>query len=194
MENSSTLKEISSILEVHYPFINVEKKFLTVAKDVIGGISIDWRNEKSEDWITNAKKYKKIVKESMYKAFKKAELIKKVFNRNLDYYLEKFFVQEYATHPFIDIYGTKTNKGDAYDYVVSEIFDLNNGIGKVLYLGDSENDNPAFRKADISIGINSGIRLKPDLKCKYNLNYQDLPNFLRNLSQNNFEFHTSLLT
>ncbi|MGD9532210.1 MAG: hypothetical protein AB7V56_00365 [Candidatus Nitrosocosmicus sp.] len=194
MENSSILKEISIFLEVSYPFINVEKKFSTVAKDVIGGITIDWRNDKNDDWVSNALKYKKIVKESMYKAFEKAELIKKMSNRNLDYYLKKFFIQEYATHPFIDIYGTKTNKGDAYDCVVSEIFNLNNGIGKVMYLGDSENDNPAFRKTDISIGINSDDRLRPDLKCKYNLNYQDLPNFLRNLSQNNFEFNTSLLT
>ena len=193
MENSIILKEISSFLEIHYPFINVEKKFSTVAKDVVGGITIDWRNDESNNWFSNAKKYKKIVKESIYKAFKKAELIKKMSNKNFDYYLKKFFIQEYSTHPFIDIYGTKTNKGDAYDCVVSEIFDLNNGIGKVWYLGDSENDNPAFRKADISIGIKSDIRLRPDLKCKYNLNYQDLPDFLRKLSQNKFEFQESLL-
>lgn len=192
MENSSTLKEISSILEVRYPFINVEKKFSTVSKDVIGGITIDWRNDKSKNWVSNSLKYKKIVKESIYKAFKKAELIKKMSNRNLNYYLKKFFIQEYATHPFVDIYGTKTNKGDAYDCVVSEIFNLNNGIGKVMYLGDSENDNPAFRKADISIGINSDDRLKPHLSCKYNLSYQQLPNFLSKLSQNNFEFKESI--
>jgi trehalose-6-phosphatase len=194
MENSIILKEISSFLEINYPFVNVEKKFSTIAKDAIGGITIDWRNDRSEDWVSNAKKYKKIVKESMYKGFKKAELIRKVTNKNFDHLLKKFFIQEYATHPFIDIYGTKTSKGDAYDCVVSELSNLKNGIGKVLYLGDSENDNPAFRKADISIGIKSDIGLRPDLKCKYNLNYQDLPNFLRKLSQNNFEFHLSLLT
>ena len=27
--------------------------------------------------------------------------------------------------------------------------------GKIIYLGDSENDNPVFRKTDISIGVNS---------------------------------------
>ncbi|WP_458745393.1 HAD hydrolase family protein [Candidatus Nitrosocosmicus sp. T] len=193
IENSIILKEISSFLEINFPFINVEKKFSTIAKDVVGGITIDWRNDKSEDWVSNAKKYKKIVKESMYNAFKKAKLVKKESNKNFEYYLKKFFIQEYATHPFIDIYGTKTSKGDAYDCVVSELFNLNNGIGKVLYLGDSENDNPAFRKADISIGINSDTRLRPDLTSKYRLDYQDLPNFLRKLSQNNFEFQESLL-
>ncbi|MDN5846170.1 MAG: HAD hydrolase family protein, partial [Candidatus Nitrosocosmicus sp.] len=193
MENSIILQEISSFLEINYPFVNVEKKFSTITEEVVGGITIDWRNDRSEDWGSNVKKYKKIVKESMYKVLKKAELIKKLSNKSFDYYLEKFFIQEYTTHPFVDIYGTKTSKGDAYDCVVSELFNLNNGIGKVLYLGDSENDNPAFKKADVSIGINSDIRLRPDLTCKYSLNYQDLPNFLRKLSQNNFEFQESLL-
>jgi phosphoserine phosphatase len=30
-----------------------------------------------------------------------------------------------------------------------------------MYLGDSENDNPAFRKADVSIGVRSDERLNP---------------------------------
>ena len=61
-----------------------------------------------------------------------------------------------------------------------------------MYLGDSENDNPAFKKADVSIGINSDVRLKPNLKCKYNLKYENLTIFLKNLaiitlnSQNHF--------
>lgn len=62
-----------------------------------------------------------------------------------------------------------------------------------MYLGDSENDNPAFKKADISIGINSDTRLKPILKCKYNLKFENLPTFLKNLKNNNFEFSESLL-
>jgi phosphoserine phosphatase len=36
-----------------------------------------------------------------------------------------------------------------------------------MYLGDSENDNPAFRKADVSIGVRSDERLNPILDCKY---------------------------
>ena len=38
---------------------------------------------------------------------------------------------------------------------------------KVLYLGDSENDNPAFKKADTSIGIRSDDRIKTALECKH---------------------------
>jgi phosphoserine phosphatase len=66
--------------------------------------------------------------------------------------------------------------------------------GKIIYLGDSENDNSAFKKADISIGINSDTRLKPDLKCKFTIKYENLSTFLKNLANNNFEFSESLLS
>ena len=76
---------------------------------------------------------------------------------------------------------------------MSELIKSNHNNGKVIYLGDSENDNPAFKKADISIGINSDNRLKPDLKCTYNLNFENLSLFLRKLATNDFEFSESLL-
>jgi soluble P-type ATPase len=38
---------------------------------------------------------------------------------------------------------------------------------KVMYLGDSENDNLAFRKADLSIGIQSDVRLRTKLDSDY---------------------------
>jgi len=41
-----------------------------------------------------------------------------------------------------------------------------------MYLGDSENDNPAFRKAGISIGIRSDARVNPRLDCSYFLDYE----------------------
>ncbi|HXT83068.1 MAG TPA: hypothetical protein VN704_01865 [Verrucomicrobiae bacterium] len=65
--------------------------------------------------------------------------------------------------------------------------------GKIIYLGDSENDKPAFKKADISIGINSDFRLKPSLRCKYHIEFEDLSFFLKNLKNNDFEFSESLL-
>jgi soluble P-type ATPase len=40
---------------------------------------------------------------------------------------------------------------------------MSNLSGKIIYLGDSENDNPDFRKADISIGVISDNRLNPKL-------------------------------
>jgi hypothetical protein len=62
-----------------------------------------------------------------------------------------------------------------------------------MYLGDSDNDNPAFRKSDIPIGIRSDTRLNPMLDCKYMLNFDQLPPFLRGLMDNDFIFSEDLL-
>lgn len=62
-----------------------------------------------------------------------------------------------------------------------------------MYLGDSENDNPAFRKSDISIGIRSDIRLNPILDCKYMLDFNQLPLFLVGLMGHDFVFSENLL-
>jgi hypothetical protein len=62
-----------------------------------------------------------------------------------------------------------------------------------MYLSDSENDNPAFRKSDISIGIRSDIRLNPILDCKYMLDFNQLPLFLVGLMSHDFIFSENLL-
>ena len=54
----------------------------------------------------------------------------------------------YSTHPFLDIYGLKCDKGTAFDSVL-KLLDMDKSK-KILYLGDSENDNAAFAKADVS--------------------------------------------
>jgi len=67
------------------------------------------------------------------------------------------------------------------------------GEANIMYLGDSENDNPAFRKSGISIGIRSDMRLNPILECKYMLDFNQLPLFLRGLMDNDFIFSEMLL-
>ena len=62
-----------------------------------------------------------------------------------------------------------------------------------MYLGDSENDNPAFKKSGISIGIRSHIRLNPILDCKYMLDFSQLPLFLRSLMDKDYIFSEELL-
>jgi hydroxymethylpyrimidine pyrophosphatase-like HAD family hydrolase len=73
-------------------------------------------------------------------------------------------LQTYTLHPFIDIYGSKCDKGMAFDYVTSKIANTQRKE-KIMCLGDSDNDNPAFTKADVSIGVRSDDRLKPKLSC-----------------------------
>jgi phosphoserine phosphatase len=58
----------------------------------------------------------------------------------------------------------------------------------VMYLGDSENDNPAFRKADISIGIRSDPRLNAKLDCDYIMSFDKLGSFLKRLLNSGLVF------
>ena len=56
LNNSVILNEIVNYFEIKYPFIKIEKKFLTGKESILGGITIDWRKEK--DWNTNKKSRK----------------------------------------------------------------------------------------------------------------------------------------
>ena len=102
-------------------------------------------------------------------------------NNNSEYSL---YIQRYSTHPFVDIYSTICSKENAYDNICNIVNEshINRLENKnIIYFGDSENDNPAFRKADISIGIKSDERLNPKLDCQYLINFNQLPKFLMNL-------------
>ena len=58
----------------------------------------------------------------------------------------------------------------------------------VLYLGDSENDNHAFRKAGVSIGVRSDSRITPKLECQHTINFDSLDRFLQQLKDNHLKF------
>ena len=95
--------------------------------------------------------------------------------------------------PLSSAHVTKLSKGDVFDLVASKLPEKLDFHDKILYLGDSENDNPAFRKADISIGVNSDNRLNPKLDCTYTIKFENLSTFLRRLVENDFDFSESLL-
>lgn len=64
----------------------------------------------------------------------------------------------------------------------------------ILYLGDSENDNSAFKRASISIGNRiSDKRLTPKLDCQYLIEFKQLSDFLKHLEENKYIFSESLL-
>ena len=190
--NSHMLNEIAVYIEKNYHTMNVEKKFLKGEENILGGITLDWRH--NSNWMVNKEKYKEIVKESVYNILNSAHQKEdRISKEKSSLYTQHLFIQEYSTHPFIDVYVTKLNKGGAFDSVVSKLYEILNITGKIIYLGDSENDNPAFRKADISIGVNSDNRLNPTLDCTYSIKYENLSIFLRRLVDNDFYFSESLL-
>jgi phosphoserine phosphatase len=94
------------------------------------------------------------------------------------------------------VYNIKSDKAVAYDITVSQLasfHDRNVMTKKVLYLGDSENDNPAFRKADVSVGIRSDKRVNPKLDSKYIIQFSELAAFLEQLQNNGFVCSKNLL-
>lgn len=192
--NSCILSEIVTYLEKEYKELNVEKKFLKSKQNLLGGITIDWRHYSS--WIANKEKYREIVKGSVSIVLERASEKSGVdiSKEKSVSFAQNLFIQEYSTHPFIDLYVTKVNKGDAYDFAISKLSEMSNVSGKIIYLGDSENDNPAFKKSDISIGVISDNRLNPKLDCSYTIDFRDLSVFLRRLVDNDLNFSESLIT
>jgi HAD superfamily hydrolase (TIGR01484 family) len=169
-------KEITSNKE--FSCVLVERKH--TSEGILAGLTVDWRHHLGDDW-------------SHYKA-----AVNHFINR-IAADLQKppspiaVYVQRYSTHPFIDLYSIECNKGMAFDTVISELGYTSVGYKNTMYLGDSENDNPAFRKAGISIGIRSDPRVNPKLDCSYFLAYEQLSSFLMKLKKNDYLFSDELL-
>jgi len=191
--NSDILSEIVTYFEKEYKEINVEKKFLKGKQNLIGGITVDWRHY--SNWTANNKKYREIIKRLVSIVLESVSKKRGVdiSKEKLALCAESLFIQEYSTHPFIDLYVTKVNKGDAFEFVISKLSEMSNISGNIIYLGDSENDNPAFRKTDYSIGVISDNRLNPKLDCTYSIEFKNLAAFLKRLVDNGFDFSESLL-
>lgn len=92
-------------------------------------------------------------------------------------------VMTYSTHPFADAYPFYIDKAEALSLLKYHL----NIMGKVMYLGDSENDNPAFEISDVAIGIKHQ-QVNPQLKCDHSIPFEKLATFLQNLLQSNFNF------
>jgi HAD superfamily hydrolase (TIGR01484 family) len=151
----------------------IERKH--TSEGILAGLTIDWRHL-SDDWSY----YRRGITHFIYRMV--ADLKKSPVPIDI-------YVQKYSEHPFVDIYSIDCNKGIAFDTVISELPDASAHGRGILYLGDSENDNPAFRKAGISIGIRSDARVNPKLDCSYFLDYEQLSSFLVKLRNNDYLFN-----
>ena len=180
--NSRLLTSIANEISQNFSqTITVERKF-TTGQRILAGITIDWRH--MEDW----KSFKVESEPHLKKLIRKKQREISSDNRS------KLHIQTYATHPFIDVYALNCDKGMAFDSVASHINTRIEGKRQnIMYLGDSENDNPAFRKAAVSIGILSDIKLKPKLSCKYGICFNKLPIFLKGLLDKDLRFSDSLV-
>jgi hydroxymethylpyrimidine pyrophosphatase-like HAD family hydrolase len=183
--NSSLLASLAENISVSYKDVIIDRKF-TSDKKILAGITFDYRH--LEDTISYKEKFDPFLKK-MIQEIQSCPPSAGSYNLSL---------QTYALHPFIDVYVTKCDKGMAFDYVTSRISHIQEkgkamSPQKIMYLGDSDNDNPAFKKADISIGIRSDDRLNPELSCTKVLKFDVLAIFLKRLMENNFLFSDDIL-
>jgi hydroxymethylpyrimidine pyrophosphatase-like HAD family hydrolase len=183
MDNSKLLHNIVEILQTHnHKDIIIEEKY-TSNREILIGLTIDYRH--LEDWQSFKENKEPMLRETIQRSIN-TNLASNISSKN------RPFIQVYSSHPFLDVYGVQCNKGLAFDSVLSHLEKKDRGAS-VMYFGDSENDNPAFRKSDISIGIRSDIRLNPMLDCKYMLGFNQLALFLSGLIEHDFIFSESLL-
>ena len=176
--NSKILSQLVEEISSNFKEVSIELKYAITGQKTLAGITIDWRH--IDDWklfkIQTEPQLRKVLAEKKQRQLDHAER-------------SNIFIQTYTTHPFIDIYAAKCDKAIAYDSVLSEISTTTNSpIQSIMYLGDSENDNPAFKKADISIGVRSDERLDPKLDCKYTMKFDKLAGFLEKMQSDSLVF------
>ncbi len=90
----------------------------------------------------------------------------------------------YETQPFYDVYPVDPDKGWALQEMLSQLA-VKNGV---LYLGDSEIDNSAFRASSVSVGVVHEETPLQALDCDYFVKFENVPGFLRALLMNNLLF------
>lgn len=172
IQNSHMLEDLASVISKNFHDIKILKKY-THKEKLLAGVSFDYRH---------------LIKWESYKMNIEPRIIDKIYEfLNINSLPPNtLHIQTYLTHPFLDIYSINCNKGD----VVTDVRTLLNlGDNKnILYLGDSENDNSAFRKADLSITIKSDERLNTKLDSHYSLEFNELSYFLIKLYKENFNF------
>jgi hydroxymethylpyrimidine pyrophosphatase-like HAD family hydrolase len=170
--NSYFLEQLSSVISKNFNDIKILKKY-TYKERYLAGISIDYRH------LSNWENFKYIIEPRIINKIQ--EFIKKYSLST-----SNFYIQSYLTHPFIDIYSIQYDKGNILTSIRSLLkLDENK---KILYLGDSENDNFAFKKADLSINIKSDQRIDTKLDSHYTLEFNELSYFLSKLYKENFNF------
>jgi HAD superfamily hydrolase (TIGR01484 family) len=98
------------------------------------------------------------------------------------------YVVESNISPFANVFPIEVSKGEAFARLRKEM----NVKGPIMYLGDSEADNPAFQLADVSVGIKHR-RSIPELSCKYWIEFLELDTFLSDLIEANFDFQEQMI-
>lgn len=153
----------SGIRQMHDDGIGIERK--TTEEDELIAFCVDWRM--SHNWTEARTKVTPLLESCKHAGL---------------------YVTESKISPFANVYFTKVDKGQAYTRLRTEL-----GVtGPVMYLGDSEDDNPAFQLAEVSIGIKHQ-KNTPELTSKYLLEFLQLEGFIATLMAENLEFTEEMI-
>jgi len=108
----------------------------------------------------------------------------------LDYSRKQgLYVIESEASPFANVFPTEIDKGEAFEKLKEEL-----GIqGPIMYLGDSEADDPAFGLAEVSVGVKHQ-RVMARLRCRYRIEFLELENLLTELIDADFDFNETMAT
>ena len=111
--NSRILVGLVKAILSNFKHVEIEKKFTTTAgkRSTLAGITIDWRHV--EDWNSFKQETEPLLKKAIRNELK--------LSSNTP---SPLYIQTYNTHPFIDVYSAKSDKGVAFDYVTCEILNI----------------------------------------------------------------------
>ncbi len=147
----------------------IVKELLSKAKDLLGstvfieekwagptlvGFCIDWRLSSHVDM----EKVNLIVKEARERGL---------------------HVITYAGHPFVDIFAVSYDKG----FAVEKLKEVLGVREPIMYLGDSENDNPAFERVQVPVAVLHDKNRKSNLKARYRVDQRELSKLLERVLQ-----------
>lgn len=93
-------------------------------------------------------------------------------------------VIRYEKQPFFDVYPFDPDKGLALREMLNELV-IKNGV---LYLGDSQTDNSAFRASSVGVGVIHNESSSRALDCDYLVKFEHVPDFLNALLMNDLLF------
>jgi HAD superfamily hydrolase (TIGR01484 family) len=118
------------------------------------------------------------------------EEAKQIAEPLLDYSRKQgLHVVESDVSPFANVFPMRIDKGEAFARLKKELV----VEGPIMYLGDSEADDPAFQMAEVSVGVKHR-RVMPKLQCKYRVEFFELENLLTRVIDANFDFQEDMAT
>jgi len=138
--------------------IYIERKTLSDGR--LAAFCVDWRLAK--DWDTARRRVNTLLEPFEEQGFK---------------------VLRFTGRPYIDVYLEGVDKGQAF-LTLRRKLKVN---GPIMYLGDSELDNPAFNLADISIGV-LHEETPSKLDCEFFVQFSDVGAFIEELWRDNLTF------